>query len=549
MKLLRREFLMHSGVGLAAMVATSPLQRFSLAQTLNTRHPAQPLTFDVRQYGCKGNGITIDSAAINAAIEAASAKGGGTVYFPAGTYLCYSIRLKSNIVLHLDPGASIVAASVPVNGTTQGFDPAEPNTPWDTFQDYGHSHWHNSLIWGEGLHNVAIIGTGLIWGKGLSRGASEAPLAETAGMGNKAIALKHCRDVLLRDFSILEGGHFAVLATGVDNLTIENVLVDTNRDGIDVDCCRNVRITDCSINSPWDDAICPKSSFALGYARPTENVTIANCYVTGAYEVGSMLDGTWRHWTSDPAKQAKILPYFPKEFNGSIKLGTESNGGFKNIAITNCVFEGSKGLAIESSDGAIVEDITVSGLTMRGCTNTPIFLRLGARMRGPKDAVPGGMKRIVLSDIVSSGSVSRLGGGGIISGIPGHSIEDLKIHDVFCQHVGGGTAAMAALNPEESAEDDPYPDPDQFGDMPASGFFLRHIDNLEMTNIEIAFPQPESRPVFWLSHVKGADLFRIKTPKTFSGPVFALKHVEEFQVSACRHVTDVQLQSVDQKQL
>lgn len=549
MKLLRREFLMRSSASLVGVLATSPLNRLALGQASTTQQAAQLGTFDVRQYGCKGNGTTIDSAGINAAIEAASAKGGGTVHFSAGTYLCYSIRLKSNITLQLDPGATIVAASVPVEGTTQGFDAAEPNTPWDKYQDYGHSHWHNSLIWGENLQNVAILGTGLIWGKGLSRGASEVPLAETAGAGNKAIALKNCRDVLLRDFSVLEGGHFAVLATGVDNLTIENLLVDTNRDGIDVDCCRNVRIANCSVNSPWDDAICPKSSFALGYARSTENVTIANCYVTGAYEVGSMLDGTWRRWTSDPVKRARVLPHFPKEFNGSIKLGTESNGGFKNIAISNCVFEGSKGLAIESSDGAVVEDLTVSGITMRDCTNTPIFLRLGARMRGPKTAAIGSMKRIVLSDIVSSGSVSRLGGGGIISGIPNHAIEDIKIHDVYCQHDGGGTKAMAALSPEEGAEDDPYPDPDQFDDIPASGFFLRHIDNLEMTNVEIAFPQPEARPVFWLSHVNGADFFRIKTPKSLGGPVFALKSVEDFQVVACRNVTDIRLQTVDQKQL
>jgi polygalacturonase len=549
MKLRRREFLMRSSAGLAAMIAAGPLDRYALAQAPVIRQAAQLGTVDVRQYGCKGNGTTIDSVAINAAIEAASAKGGGIVHFPAGTYLSYSIRLKSNITLQLDPGATIIAATVPVEGTRHGFDPAEPNTPWDKFQDYGHSHWHNSLIWGENLHNVAIVGTGLIWGKGLSRGASEAPLADTAGMGNKAIALKNCRDMVLRDFSVLEGGHFAILATGVDNLIIENLLIDTNRDGIDVDCCRNVRIANCSVNSPWDDAICPKSSFALGYARSTENVTIASCYVTGAYEVGSLLDGTWRRWTSDPVKQARVLPYFPKEFNGSIKLGTESNGGFKNITISNCVFEGSKGLAIESSDGAVVEDITVSGITMRDCTNTPIFLRLGARMRGPKTAVIGSMKRIVVSDIVSSGSVSRLGGGGIISGISDYPIEDIKIHDVYCQHDGGGTKTMAALNPEEGAEDDPYPDPDQFGDIPASGFFLRHIDNLEMTNVEIAFSQPEARPAFWLSHVNGADFFRIKTPKALVGPVFALRNVEDLHVAACRNVTDVHLQSVDQKQL
>ena len=113
-------------------------------------------------------------------------------------------------------------------------------------------------------------------------------------MGNKAIALKNCRNVTLRDFSMLAGGWFAILATGVDNLTMDNLKIDTNRDGIDIDCCRNVHISNCSVNSPWDDAICPKSSFALGYPRATENVTIGNCYLTGDYQLGAMLDGTFK---------------------------------------------------------------------------------------------------------------------------------------------------------------------------------------------------------------------------------------------------------------
>ena len=107
-------------------------------------------------------------------------------------------------------------------------------------------------------------------------------------------ALKSCRNILLRDFAILAGGHFGILATGVDNLTIDNLRIDTNRDGIDIDCCRNVRVSNCSVNSPWDDGICPKSSYALGYARATENMTITNCYVAGSYELGTMLDGTYK---------------------------------------------------------------------------------------------------------------------------------------------------------------------------------------------------------------------------------------------------------------
>ncbi len=179
-----------------------------------------------------------------------------------------------------------------------GYDAAEPQGAWEPYQDYGHNHWHNSLLWGENLHDVSILGPGRIWGKGLSRGhqhdTERPPDSSKPGVGNKTIALKLCRNVTLRDFQILKGGWFGILATGVDNLTIDNLRIDTNRDGMDIDCCRNVRVSNCTVNSPYDDGICPKSSFALGYARATENVTITNCFVTGNYEIGSVLDGTWK---------------------------------------------------------------------------------------------------------------------------------------------------------------------------------------------------------------------------------------------------------------
>lgn len=549
MNQFRREFLKSFGAGMTGAAAMAVSTQDVAAQTASMPGQRTNALFDVRTYGASGNGTTLDTQPINKAIDAANAAGGGTVHFPAGTYASYSIRLKSHVVLHLDAGAVILAASVPAGGATSGaYDAAESNEPWDKYQDYGHSHWHNSLIWGENIHDVAIVGPGLIWGRGLSRGASDLPLAETPGMANKVIGLKNCRNVLMRDFSILQGGHFAVLATGVDNLAIVNLMIDTNRDGIDVDCCRNVRISNCSVNSPWDDAICPKSSFALGYARTTENLTIEGCYVTGAYVMGSMLDGTWKRWPTDKAEQAKVLPYFPPEFNGSIKLGTESNGGFKNITISNCVFDGSKGFAVESSDGAIVEGIVFSHITMRDCTNTPLFLRLGNRMRGPAAVPVGTMKGIIISDVISYNSDSRLGGGGIISGIPGHEIEDIKIHDVYLEHRGGGTKQMAGLKPGEAAEDDPYPDPDMFGDIPASGFFLRHVNNIEFTNVEIAFKQPETRPVFWVDAVDGADFFRVKTPKSLMTTVFHLHDVHDFRVTAMRNVKDTFLENADDRQ-
>jgi polygalacturonase len=549
MNSFRREFLKLMGTCAAGAAAANLVVPAAGAQPAFS--PDNRDVFDVKRYGATGDGHTIDTPAINKAIEAASAGGGGMVRFPAGTYACYSIHLKSHVVLYLEAGATILAATVPEGGPSGSshYDFAESNKPWENYQDFGHNHWHNSLIWGENIHDFAILGTGLIWGKGLSRGASELPLAETPGQGNKVLGLKNCHNVVLRDFSILESGHFGVLATGVDNMTIDNLSIDTNRDGIDIDCCKNVRVSNCSVNSPWDDAICPKSSYALGYPRITENLTIANCFVTGAFLVGSMLDGTWKRFPTDEAEQAKVKPYFPEEFNGSIKLGTESNGGFKNIAISNCVFDGSKGFAVESADGATVEAITFAGNAMRDCTNTPIFLRLGARMRGPAGVPIGSMRGITISDLVSYNSYSRLGGGGIISGIPGHAIEDIKIHDVYLEHREGGTKQMAALNPAEHAGDKPYPDPDMFGDIPASGFFLRHIRNIEFTNVEIAFKQPEARPVFWMDQVDDADFFHVKTPRSLTAPVFDLRDVRDFRAFACRSMKDVQIATAERQEI
>jgi polygalacturonase len=297
---LRRDFMKLAGASLAKTAFAAP--RTASAQADSGR--SQPLAFvNVQQFGATGDGKTIDTPAINNAIDEAAALGGGTVLFPAGSYLCYSIHLKSNIALKLEQGANIVAADPMPEGQLGGFDEPEPDQAWEKYQDYGHNHWHNSLIWGEELHDVSILGPGRIWGRGLSHAngpeARDPKERRTSGIGNKSISLKNCRNVTLKDFQILQGGWFGILATGVDNLTIDNLMIDTNRDGMDIDCCRNVHVVNCSVDSPWDDAIVPKSSFALGYNRPCENIVVANCFVTGAYKLGTMLDGTWQKLSPD----------------------------------------------------------------------------------------------------------------------------------------------------------------------------------------------------------------------------------------------------------
>jgi polygalacturonase len=519
-----------AALGLTAQGASAQTSPGNAAQlkTGGNAEVASDGRYHVRAFGAVGDGKKLDTPAINKAIEAANAAGGGTVYFASGTYLCHSIHLKDNLALYLDQGAVIVAADPPVQGDS-GYDPPEPNE-WDKYQDFGHSHWHNSLIWGESIANVSILGPGLIWGKGLAKGGK----SEQVG-GNKSIALKNCRNVILRDFSILHGGHFGILATGVENLTIDNLKIDTNRDGMNIDCCRNVRVSNCSVNSPWDDGICLKSCYGLGRAKSTEMVTITNCFVTGGYEEGTLLDGTFKPLGPD----SKV------DRTGRIKFGTESNGGFKNITISNCVFEKCQGLALETVDGALLEDVTITNITMRDIVSAPIFLRLGSRMRAPAGTPVGSLRRVTISNVVCSNSASRLAV--IISGIPGHYVEDVKLSNIYVQYRGGGTKADAALEPEE--KENAYPEPRMFGGMPSYGCFIRHTKAVEMTNVRLSYSNEDLRPALVLTDVRGADFFRIKAQHAPETPTFVLKNVEDFRIHHSGPVPDAVLEWVEQKTL
>lgn len=523
---------LHKMFGLGAGLATADLllPKTSSAAALGipgrAGDPAAKGVFNVRAMGAVGDGKTVDTPAINKTIEVAARAGGGTVLFPAGTYLSYSIHLKSNVSLYLEPGATILAGET---SPSRHYDAAEPNPAAHHYEDYGHRHWHNALLWGVGLENVSILGPGLIYGKGLTRG----PGQRNPGVGDKTISLKECHNVTIRDISILQGGHFGILATGVDNFTVDNIIIDTNRDGIDVDCCHNVRLSNMTVNSPWDDGICPKSSYALGYVRSTENVTIANCFVTGMYELGTVLNGTFKHF---PPGQRR----FP---TGRIKCGTESNGGFKNIAISNCIFDGCRGLALETVDGALLEDVSVSNVTMRHIADLPIFMRLGSRMRGPQGRPIGQLRRVNISNLVVSHSNGRFCS--ILSGIPGHEIEDVRLSDIIILSEGGGTPEDAAIEPPEKA--DAYPEPTMFGRMPAYGFFFRHVKGLQVTGVEVRTIKQDARPAFILDDVEHADFIHSKMQRATGGEAFKLENVRDFNVYLSRPVPETHLETVTEK--
>ncbi len=523
------------------------------AQTKTTAQ--RSVFFNIRDYGAKGDGKTLDTAAINKAIETTASKGGGTVYFPAGTYLSFSIRLKSNITIHLDNGATLLAADPAIHKGK--YDMPEPN-PWDMYQDFGHSHWQNSLMWGIGIENFAIVGQGRIDGLGLSkrspgprrpRTEGETPVSmannvsplgemsdrkEMEGLGTKAIALKLSKNITLKDFTIFRGGHFAVIATGVDNLTIDGLRVDTNRDGFDIDACRNVRISNVYVNSPNDDAIVLKSSYALGFNRATENVTITNSQVSG-FDLGTMLDGTYQTKTEFAPDRDRVT--------GRIKFGTESNGGFKNITITNINFVRCRGLAIETVDGGYIEDVVVSNITMRDITTAPIFIRLGKRQRAPEGTPVAKVRRIIIDNVTVSGAHHEYAS--IIAGLAESPVEDVRLSNIRIHYNGGGTKADAERTIPENEKN--YPEPSMFGVTPAYGFYVRHARGITFDNVKVTYEKAEERPAFFFDSVKGIDLFRIDAQEPRASSRFVLKNVENIAIFQSKGLNDQRIESAEMR--
>lgn len=482
--------------------------------------------YNIKDFGAIGDGLQLDSKAINKTIEAAAMAGGGTIYFPAGNYLSGTLHLKNNISLFLDQGCTLIAAPV---SATNGYD-EEEQTVNTIYQDAGHSHWQNSLIAGENLHDISIVGQGKIWGKGLYKDYVKGSKQNA----NKAISLLLCRNVTISDITILQGGWFAILATGVDNLTINNIKIDTNRDGMDIDCCSNVHISNCSVNSPYDDGICLKSTYALGFARATENVTITNCMVSG-YDEGSFLDGTFKRSKNDQ---------YGNNPTGRIKFGTESNGGFKNITVSNCVFDYCRGFALETVDGGLLEDVTISNITMRDITNAPIFLRLGARMRGPKQVPVGALRRIAISNIIAYNIDPSQGI--FISGIPDHYIDDIQLNNIKLYFKGGGKKeAIVQPVPEQENE---YPEPGKFGTLPAYGIYIRHVKNILLNNIDLHLLSDDTRAAIMMQDVQGAAFRFVQAPNKVSDPILILKEVSNFHLFQSLNMEDKRLEKIINQQ-
>ncbi|ADG11181.1 rhamnogalacturonidase [Caulobacter segnis] len=459
-------------------------------------------------------GPALATEAINAAIAHAHARGGGEVVLPAGRHLSFSIRLLSGVTLRLEEGCVLEAADPALHGGA--YDPAEPN-PHDLWQDFGHSHWRNSLIWGEDLEDVAILGPGRIDGAGLTRegpgsrwsrqsgefplsmaGLSAEAMAELSpaieamvGLGNKAIALKRVKRARIEGLTIFRGGHFAVLASGCEDLVLRDLIIDTNRDGLDIDACRDVLVSGCRVNTPNDDAIVLKSSLALGEPIATERVTIERCEVSG-FDLGTMLDGTFGRTQQRAPDQDRVT--------GRIKLGTESNGGFRDIVVRDCRFTRSRGLALEVVDGGTMENVMVERLVMQEVTTAPIFLRVGDRRRGPEGTPVGAMRNIVLREITATDILPDYAA--TIAGLPDAPIANVTLSNIRLSYRGGGLAGWAE-RPGDLPE--AYPEPSMFGPSPAHGLWARHVDGLKIEKLSIETETPDRRPERLFENVRQTE--------------------------------------------
>jgi hypothetical protein len=437
-------------------------------------------TLDVREFGAAGDGHTKDTPAIQEAIEAGAALGGAVVRLPPGTWVAGTLHLRSRVTLDLAPGAVLLASP-----DDDDFAPREA-LPFRTGSDLETTDFAHALLAGCDLEWIGVTGGGVI------------EMNRRGRFGPKPIALKRCRFVTVRGITILHSPNYCVSLGGCEDILVDGVTIRAAyADGIDPDCCRRVRIANCDVESD-DDAVCLKTSFLLGEARSTEDVLVSNCRMQSP--------------------------------SNCFKLGTESTGDFRRIVVSNCIFAGlpegadlpaaaeGGGIAIETVDGGTVDGVTISNVVMTDVP-APIFVRLGNRGRDRARRVPGRLCNVSIDGIVAAGASGTCS----ITGLPGHRVDGITLENVRITTTGRATRAGDLDVPERERA---YPEVTMFGELPASGLYLRHVRDATLRNVQLVVAGSDARAALIADDVVGLHLGSLGgAPGNRTGPVVWLHDV------------------------
>ncbi|HUA65816.1 MAG TPA: glycosyl hydrolase family 28 protein [Alphaproteobacteria bacterium] len=444
-------------------------------------------TYNVRDFGASGGGAANDTAAINGAIQKCNADGGGTVYFPKGQYAAGSIHLLSNVRLMLDAQAVIF-------GLRGAFELPEPN-PWRKYQDGGHSHFHDSLLYGENIENVAIVGGQINGGHDAIGHGDPKP-----GNGDKLITVKVGKNLDFENITHEKGGHFCYLLDDCQNVTIHGVVIKESRDAVDLMGCSDVRIFGCNFTGCSDDTIGVKSDFALGRRINSENIYV---------------------WDS----------YFESGCNG-LQFGSETAGDFHNCNFWNVrIGRAMKaGISITSCDSAVIDDVNYSNIVVTGAA-CPIYFLIMDRLRtGDPGARVGTIKNVHVQDVTITDCAAGRQGPvqtATISGWKGSDLENITFDNVKIDYPGGFADATAAdIVP-------PYPrdySPRSFGLRPAAGLYVRHIKNLTLKNFQITFDRPDARPSLVMYDADGVTLDHFDAQKSSGGEIMRNQEVNNLTI-------------------
>lgn len=446
--------------------------------------------YDVRKLGAKGDGITLDTRSIQLAIDKATENGGGTVEISAGIYMIGTLVLKDNVDLHLQIGA-VLLGSPDYKDYTEIIHQFESRTN-GLYAKY-------FMVFAEGAKNISITGSGTINGNGLKYFQESDP----QNLRPFLMRLVNCENVTIRDVHLLESANWTLHLLGcrdvnVDGVVIENG-VDANRDGLDIDCCQRVSVSNSNF-STGDDAIVMKASNDV----LCQDITITNCLI--------------------------------RTRASAIKTGTESNGGFKNITVSNCMIKDlprHAGIELMTVDGGIMQNILIENITMENVA-TPIFIRVGIRARpfkaGQYVSRIDDVKDIALNNI----SVLNAKLPSSIMGLHNKKIKNVTITNYTVRNTSIQKPIPYNKVPFEEFS---YPMAIMFENLPAYGFYCRNVEELHLNNLTMYSPDEETRPAMAFDRVNELELFSVKAKVNYkTTPMMHFRNVKNVIASFCRSI-------------